>query len=234
MPGAQNYATVDDIAVYVPNVVPEEVSASWTTLLSVASRAVDHWCGRYFYDAGASVKYFDGPPALNGRNQRRLYLPGHDVRSVTLLRVASFEGADPASVVATDWTTVSGGGLIPPSNFFLEPANQGFIDSTTNVRPFSWIYIPDNPVPGTSTYVSGFTPGKRTVEVTGSWGWPVVPAELKDLVCKVVLRMNQANAAGFTGQVGSPDVLPGQALLAKYLDINDLYILNDLKRWTAF
>lgn len=221
-----NYAVPNDVSAYLPNVVQSEESAIWTSLLSVASRDIDRFCDRYFYPDTTGTKYFDG------NDSQLLYCPSHDFYSLTALKVARYENADPAG---TDWITFDGNGLVPPSNFFCEPANETYVGTTgqSAVKPFYKIVLPTSPSPGSSNYLTTFTGGRRTVAITASWGWPTVPDEIKDITVKLVIRMWKAKDSGWTGAIGDPEGGP-QLLVAKYLDVGDLHTLDGYRRHSAF
>lgn len=150
MAGALNYAGVKDVQAFLPN-VPDLQQKSWLQLLDLASRGIDDYCERYFYSAGVATKYFDvaGDPS-SSTIIRRLRLDNHDFFALTAIQIAQRENADPA--VATDWVTLVGDGITPPSDFYLEPANQVYVgiagDSTR--RPYEAIELPATP-PSTST-----------------------------------------------------------------------------------
>src|SRR5207253_1061617 len=95
--------------------------------------------------------------------------------------------------------TISGNGVTPPSNFYLEPANQveiGSVGDQTAVRPFHRIELPSTPSSGSSTNcLNTFTKGRRTVSITASWGWSQIPDEIKDLTVKIAIRLWKARDA---------------------------------------
>lgn len=160
-----------------------------------------------------------------------LFLYKHDFYSLTALKVAQIENGNPAN--PSDWITLTGDGITPPSDFYLEPANQTFLgkDGSALVQPFWWVQLPAfGPLISTS-FRGYFTSGKRTVSLTASWGWPAVPDDIQDITVKIVVRMFKAQSTGFTGVIGSPD--GGQATILKYLDINDLNTLNGYKKWAS-
>ena len=223
-----DYAATTDLAAYLPNVVPAEENANWTTFLHAASRAIDGWCDRYFYADGSALKYFN----VDNDKSTRFVLPdwAGDFYSPTLVKIALYENADPAG---TDWTTISGDGVTPPSNYFCGPENParlGNSASPTLTRPFHWISLPQKPNPADSTnYMRTFTQGMRTLAITASWGWPAVPDDIKDVCVKLVIRMWKAKDSGFNAVAGSPDF--GTPIpVARYLDMNDIGVLNRYKR----
>lgn len=227
MAGAASYATTTDVGAYLPSVVVAEESAGWAILLSVASRAIDRFCDRYFYSNANSVRYFDGDGSTD------LYVAKHDFYTVTALKIALTENNDPAD--STLWYTIHGDGVTPPSNFYLGPDNQTEIGSVTDQtlkRPYYNITIPGNPWSGSTTdYLPTFTKGRRTVSIAASWGWPAVPDEIKDITIKLTIRMWRAKETGQTSSVGSADF--GVAMIAKYLDVGDLETLHSYRKHTV-
>lgn len=228
MAGATAYATTADVNGYLPNVTLSEESANWTILLNVASREVDRFCERYFYNNASSTKYFDGDGTTG------LYLPKHDFYTLTALKIALTENNDPAD--SSLWYTISGDGVTPPSNFYLYPDNEPEIGSVTDQtlkRPYYRIEIPANPKATTTTdYLPRFTRGHRTVAITASWGWPAIPDEIRDITVKLCIRMWRAKAAGQTGAIGSADY-GTPTLVAKYLDVGDIKTLASYRKSTV-
>jgi hypothetical protein len=233
MPGPTDYAQSSDVLAYLPN-VPTGQQSTWISLISIASRAIDGYCRRYFYSDGAATKYFDVSgdpftgrdswPPSGGRGGKTLFVHNHDFYSVTAIKVAQVENGNPAS--SSDGVTLSGDGVTPPSDFFLEPGNGWYIgkNGDASKRPYYWFELPAYS-PSTSTSFRGYlTAGKRTVSITATWGWPSVPDEIRDIAVKIVVRMFKAQPTGFTGATGSPEI--GMGVILKYLDVNDLFTLD--------
>ena len=242
MAGPLDYCTANDVSARVPNALEAEEAANWTDFIHTASRAIDGFCDRYFYTdpAGAGIRYFDvdGDPYTgrdtwppNGaRGGKMLFLYRHDFYDLTALKVAQIENGNPNS--PTDWITLTGDGIVPPSDFYLEPSNQSYIGKSGSalVKPFWWVELPSFGPLISNTFRGYFTSGKRTVSIEATWGWPGVPDEIRDICIKIVLRMAQSTAAGSTGAIGSPEY--GTAIVTKYLDVNDLYTLTRYKKTT--
>ena len=225
MPGPANYATTADVFAQLSS-IPSSQQAQYTSLLTgllnVASRAVDGFCDRIFYDEGAATRYFDG----NGTN--RLVIPGRDIRSVTSLQVLWVEGSD---FTGNFYVQFSGDGVTPPSNFRLEPANPGFAGKAgdTNLRPYERIVIPEQLVQGTTGWIPTFTQGKRTVKISASWGWPVIPDEINLVTTKIAVRLFLGSESSLSGLQGDPEISP-QLNLRNILDVSDLYTLTRYRR----
>jgi hypothetical protein len=240
--GAINYVGAEDVQLYVQQNVVAKEGGLWDALAGAASRAIDGFCERYFYPdpAGPATKYFDvdGDPYTgrdtwppNGaRGGKMLFLDKHDFYALTVLKVAQIENGNPNS--PTDWITLTGDGITPPSDFYLEPANQTYVGKAgdAHAKPFWWIQLPSFGPLISNTFRGYFTSGKRTVAITASWGWPAVPDEIKDIATKIVLRMWKSRESGWTGIVGSPET--GTTSVLKYLDVNDLYTLSRYKKTT--
>lgn len=240
MAGPADYAQTSDITAFLPD-VPATKQATWPDLIHAASREIDKYTERYFYPDGTGTKYFDVPgdpytgrsswPLVGGNGPKTLFITNHDFYAVTALKVAQIENGNPAS--STDWTTLVGDGVTPPSDFYCEPSNQTYLgkNNDTNAKPFYWIELPAYGPTTSTTFRGFFTSGKRTVSITANWGWPAVPDQIKNVTVKIVVRMFKAQPSGFTGQTGSPE--GASATLLKYLDANDFATLDNYKKWIA-
>lgn len=230
--GLANYAVAADVHTYLPNLNASE-DGLLDVFAGVVSRAMDGWTSRFFYFETGAVKYFDveGDPT-SGTIIRSAPLQ-IDFFGATTVKIAQRENADPG--VTGDWVTLTGDGSTPPSDFFLEPANETFIGKTgdTNRKPFSRIELPATAPSTSTTFQNGFMVGKRTLAVTpaGGWGWPAIPDELKNICAKAVVRWWRAKEASFGGTTGSPET--GTQVIQRYLDIEDIATLNRYKRYTV-
>lgn len=223
-----SYASRDDFAVQVTSLQnPADYATQIDGLLSTASRSIDGFCDRYFYNDGPSTKYFDGD------DSQLLLVP--DFFGAATVRVAGFENADPAG---SDWTTLTGDGVTPPSDFFFEPAPGQQLpyvgkSGDDHARPWYRIRLPQTPPQSSQTFKSQFPRGLRTVAVTppagGGWGWPAVPDEIALICLKISIRLWEAAEASYTGDVGDPQLGP-RINLQNVLDIGDLYTLENYKR----
>lgn len=113
---------------------------------------------------------------FDGSGSNRLMVP--DLVSVTTLRVKSSTGAAFVNVAAAD--------------YFLEPAirEPGW--------PAQWIEISDVPSGG----VRAFGRGKRTAEVTGSWGFAAVPLVIKEVAIELGIRLFRLKGRGGSDEGG--------------------------------
>lgn len=184
------YATAEDLDLRMPE--STAVSAGLIAdALSAASAHIDARCGRDFYRhprvSGTEVRYFDG----SGTDT--LWITERIV-SITTLQVASGTNGTYETLAATD--------------YFLEPANLGPGDS------YSAIVLADNPL-GSVAYTS-FPIGKRTVKVTGVFGWSTVPEIIRTgtlalarLMVGTTLTASGSSMGGAEyGPVPVPSLLP--------------------------
>jgi|SRR5579859_1092692 len=230
MAGVVDYCKVTDIAAQLPNATVSEEQAVWTQFIHAASRGIDTICDRSFGPDGTATKYFDIPRS----DMTRFILPvwAGDFYNPTAIKVALVENADPAG---TNWRTLTGDGITPPSNYYLGPENPDYIgtnDSPSATRPFYWIDLPSTPNPNDSTnYAMTFTKGMRTLSITASWGFSVIPDQIKQICINIVVRMWNAKGVGFSGTTGAPEI--GVVAIPRYLDINEKAVLNGWRRESA-
>lgn len=97
------------------------------------------------------------------------YLSVGDLVSVTAVGVADETGGAYTALAASDY-------FLGPS---VRPAGH----------PYHWIELSN-----VGSY--GFAFGFRTVEITGTWGWAAVPADIKALVASMVARTYHQSRGG--------------------------------------
>lgn len=226
MAGVADYATTTDVGALLPTVDAAVTdNAILTRFLHVASRAVDRYCDRFFYSDGVATKYF----TIQRDNTNRFWLP-FDAYSVTAVKVALQPNADPAT--SSQWTTISGDGITPPSNFILLPQLRPYVGANANataLAPYYGIELPDTANPNDSTnYLSQFTKGINTLSIAASWGWPAIPDDIVQVTAKIAARLYRSREMGFTGTSGLPDL--GQTTIIKFLDASDFAVLEFYKR----
>lgn len=147
-----NYATTAELKTRITQTV-STFDTQLGEALSVASRAVDRYCGRQFNVAGSATA--------------RVYFPDScerasvdDISTTSGLIIATDAGDD--GTYETTWAT---------GDYFLEPLN-GVVDGETG-WPYSEIVTV-----GTKTFpVTGRRP---SLQVTATWGWAAVPAAVKE------------------------------------------------------
>lgn len=133
--------------------------------------------------------------------------------------------------------TLDGDGVTPPSNFFAWPRERPRIGAqnqstpdTTSRWPFYGIDISHIPISNT-TFLPSSIPGYLTVRVAAHWGWPVVPDLVKDLTCKLAVRLWRKRQAG-EGDIGGAADVAGMGNLRELFDASDELVLlaSGLKR----
>ena len=219
-----SYATTTDLQNYLQASVATDQVNIWPPLLNAVSRFIDMKCGQYFYNAGTATRYFDGD------GSRHLDTGQHPFFTVTKLQQAHYE-SEPIST----WITVAGDGVTPGvTNYWLFPANPKLIGSTadqTATRPAYGIDLAIIPVQNTS-YLPSFMPGYRTVALTASWGWPVVPDDIKHMTLKMAARIWNQYQASWADAKGVADI--GIVDISKHFDAQDEYMLiaSDYVLWS--
>jgi len=117
--------------------------------INSASRLIDGYCGRAFYNAGTASRYF--------APTNELFCEVDDLAS-TAITVAT----DPMVDGTFDLTWAA-------SDYQLEPLN-GVLDGQ------SWAYTK---IRAAMNYLFPVTNDLALVKVTGVWGWPAVPAAVE-------------------------------------------------------
>lgn len=130
------YASREDVAQALDTKAAAYASAQIDRAIDSASRNVEGLCHRVFYPTLAT-RYFDFPNEQGARSGR-LWLDENELASLT--------------------TFASGGTVIPPSAYFLEPVNSGPPYTSVNVnRGLSY------------TLNSGPTTPQQSLALTGVW-----------------------------------------------------------------
>ena len=219
-----NYATTTDLQNYLQASIAADQGNIWPPLLNAISRFIDLKCGQYFYNAGSATRYFDGD------GTRHLDTGMHPFFSVTSVQQAHFENEPIAN-----WITVAGDGVTPGStNWWQYPVNPRLIGSSssnTASRPLYGMDLAIIPQPNT-TYLPSFVPGYRTIAITASWGWPVVPDDIKHMTLKMAARIWNQYQASWNDVKGVADI--GMVDISKHFDIQDEYLLvaSDYVMWS--
>jgi hypothetical protein len=107
-----------------------------------------------------------------------------DLVSVTSITYAYAQDDTPVTLASTD--------------YFVGP-----VSVPSGVKPYQWIDL--SPVGDYLEYGAGY----RLITVTGVWGWPVVPADIKMLCAELAIRKWKRAAAG----VASVQDVPGLGTL---------------------
>ncbi len=143
--------------------------------IEAASRRIDGYCGRYFYQQNATVKLF-------ARNELQVFLRD-DLVSITTLKT------DNAGDMTfnTTWTA--------NTDYALEPYNADLLDI-----PYFRITAV-----GGKTFPIFVVPALPGVEVTGVWGYPSVPDDVRE-ACVLLSARGFARYNSALGVVGFADM----------------------------
>ena len=143
--------------------------------IEAASRRIDGYCGRYFYQQNATVKLF-------ARNELQVFLRD-DLVSITTLKTD--DSGDMS--FSTTWTA--------NTDYALEPYNADLLGipyyriTAVGGKTFPFFVVP--PLPG--------------VEVTGVWGYPAVPDDVRE-ACVLLAARGFARYNSALGVVGFADM----------------------------
>jgi hypothetical protein len=196
-----NYLTTDEARSYVG------MSSAVDTLelddvITAVSRMIDRYCGRQFFQQTATAKYFDSP------DQERIdFGPYGDCVSVSAFAYDyNDDGTYESTLTAADYQ------LLPVGATTRGPISEPF----TGVQVLNGQPLPLAPA------ASGRT---GLVRITGTWGWPAVPVEVKQaariLVAEVYKLSDAPLGVAGVGEFGIIRVqrqMPARALqlLAPY------------------
>jgi hypothetical protein len=157
--------------------------------VEAASRRIDGYTGRFFYQKTATVSFYLTDTNIIGPISYNIYkLPISDLVSITTLKTD--DNGD--GTFETTWTA--------PSDYRLEPLNTVLQD-----RPYrsiiatgakAWPVIIDPPMPG--------------IQINGVFGWPAIPDDVREAALIMSLRLfsrynSPLGVAGF-GEMGSISV----------------------------
>lgn len=142
-----------------------------------ASRRIDGYCGRFFYQRTATV-------LTNPRNEYVCYLPDDVATTSGLIIRGDTSGGGTYSTTYTLNT-----------DYFLDP-----LDATLQSRPFRRALMR-----GGATFPLYFPPAPPTVQITATFGWPAIPDDVRE-AC-ILLSMRQfARLNAALGVVGFADM----------------------------
>lgn len=170
--------------------------------VEAVSRLIDNHCQRHFFATASSARTF----ATQSADRLRLGA-FNDLVSVTSVKFdRDGDGTFEETVASTNWALSTG-------------TNAGAPESSpfTELHLFNLVWFP---IPG-GTAGTGRT---QLTEITGVWGWPAVPAAIKQatriMVSRIVKRQESPQGVAGFGEFGvvrisriDPDVV---ALLAPY------------------
>ena len=145
--------------------------------LTAVSRWIESYCGRIFNQSSASVvRYFDG--------QGYSDLAIDDL--TTLANVDVDDDDDGTYEIAVTLTNVHS----LPSN----AAERG--------EPYTSLELVRYP---SNSQLSRFPRGRRSVKITGTWGWPAVPNAVKEATILLARELRDLQEAGPTLTLSSID-----------------------------
>lgn len=168
------YCTLAEIKEYL-KITDSADDALLERAVEAASRQIDGFCGRFFYDSGSASARIYRPDSLWD-----LYVDDFSTSSGLIIK----SDADDSGTFETTWTT---------ADYELEPFN-GVVDGIGGwpyyrIRALSSIQFPGN------TFRAG------TVEVTARWGWAAVPMDVENacLILATRLFKRKDSAEGVIG-----------------------------------
>ena len=152
------YLTLAEAVAYVGR-NEARADAELEDVVTSASRLIDNYCGRHFYQRTAEARTFEVEEfdCLE-------FGPYNDLTTLTTLKTDS--NGD-----GTYETTISS------SNYVLEPYNAAVFD-----QPYTELELINAvtfPIPAASGR-------ENLIQITGTWGWPVVPPEVKQ-ACRIMV-----------------------------------------------
>lgn len=168
--------------------------------IEAASRDIDAYCGRVFYDMGSGSRYYAATDPY--------FCPIDDCQSITQVATAVTSNGNYDTVWANPTAGQNNG------DYQAEPINasaptDGIISPITGVRAL-WRYL--FPTIG----------GNALVKITGTWGWASVPTAIKQACVIQAARIFKRNdsplgVAGF-GDMGAMRVSRVDPDVARLLD----------------
>lgn len=174
------YLTAEEYRARIGKTDNAEDATVITPVLLAISRFFEKECGGRFFnmDAAAVVRTYDG----NG--ETLLYVD--DIATATGLVVKVDLDGDYAFTGTDETLTINTHFWLGPPNVLLEPEPQ----------PYRYLQIrPDNSV------LSIWPEQLRSVQVTAKFGWPAVPAILRDATALVAREMLDLQKAGPTAMM---------------------------------
>ena len=123
-----------------------------------ASRRIDGYCGRFFYQTTKTVTFY-------ARDPYRLPLP-YDLYTVTTLKTEN-DGTGNFTVTWTENT-----------DYIFEP-----LDAALQSRPYRAIAAT-----GGKTFPIFTPPDPPTAQIVGVWGWPAVPDDVREACVLLSMR----------------------------------------------
>lgn len=170
------------------------------------NRDLNRRIGYFVGPADDTTRVYSGRAARIHCDGRRLYIPG-GIRTLTGVRIATSSDGDLASVSAL-------------SDFHLGPEEW---DGGSPDEPYQYVEITDNP----DGDFGRFPDALRNVELTGTFGWDEVPADLAELATRQLVRAFLARSSGQTDVVGSDQA--GNAIISRLWSQPDLLMVQNYR-----
>lgn len=169
-PGGRDLCTIADVKRYIPGYVEnDDTEATLQALVTAESRSIHGQTSREFVAiAGANPRIFDLPAATCVRRRLRI----GDAAQVTSLELFDVDGS----------TSL---GVVDASLYVLEPRIR------EEWEPHRLIAFPHRP--GSVGPVQ-LAPG-RSLHVTGTWGFPEIPPDIREACAKLVVVRYFADTA---------------------------------------
>jgi hypothetical protein len=162
------YSTLNELKAFVAiTLTDDDFDADLERTVESASRMIDNYCGRVFFDSGsATAKTFQAEEA------HRVYVP--DFSTVTGLVVKTDTSDD--GTFDTTWTS---------DDYQVEP-----VSSAHDGRPF-------NQVTAVESLTFPTSGRRARVEITAQWGWDAVPTEVEQTCLIVAAELWRRKDAPF-------------------------------------
>lgn len=156
------YLTTTELQDYVGRNEARD-TAELEDVITSASRLIDRFCGRHFWQATATTRKFDSPDGYNVQ-----FGPYNDLVSATTVAYdTNDDGTYDATLTATEYQ------LLPADAATRGPLAEPY----TALRLLSL----------SAAFQTAPAPSGRTglISITGTWGWPSVPPEVKQ-ACRIM------------------------------------------------
>ncbi|OGT26066.1 MAG: hypothetical protein A2Z17_06870 [Gammaproteobacteria bacterium RBG_16_66_13] len=157
--------------------------------LTAVSRYLDLRLRRFFtQDAAVVTRLYDG----NG--EARLWLPDDIATSTGLVVTVDLDG---------DYSFADETALTIDTDFWLGPENA---DKGSEPRP--WEYLDVHPSSG---QLSIWPDQQRAIQVTAKFGWPAVPAAIKEATISITRQLRDMEESGMTYALQEIDTVVNQS-----------------------
>jgi hypothetical protein len=145
--------------------------------------------------AGTLTKTFDGYECTTNR----ILLIPRGVRTITLLENSAYTGGPFQTIPSTDY-------FLRPTDFDLNPG-----------YPYTELVMTN--VPSAGNPLPTFNPGMDNIRITGTWGWPQIPDEIKEIAEVMTVRAWAGRQGGQTDQIGVSE--GGMPIISRTVSLRD-------------